>query len=181
MDVKHMRGKNSISPFEEDFDTAFNPGEQATCIIKSQPAKTAYDLFFKIFIIVPIILTVATILLIVNSSQKLKTYSECSGTIIRFYETTNSQQGSSEKDKSISPVISYTVEGKTYEFTGNYYSTSMKVGQEIKVMYHNEDPSNATVKTGLYVAPMIVGILALTFTLFYIIWIIFRKKDLRKR
>ena len=57
----------------------------------------------------------------------------------------------------------------------------MKVGQEIKVMYHNEDPSNATVKTGLYVAPMIVGMLALTFTLFYIIWIIFRKKDLRKR
>lgn len=128
-------------------------------------------MFFKLFIIVPVILGV-------NSSQKLKTYSECTGTIVRFYETTAPGKVDPDEHKTVSPVISYTVDGKNYEFIGNYYSTDMKVGQEISILYHNEDHSNATIKKGLYVAPIILGALTLLFTLAYGICVILNSKDI---
>ncbi len=135
-------------------------------------------LFFKLFIIVPLILLVVTIFLLRNSVRKLKTYRECTGTIIRFYKTTSPARVDLDHRYGISPVIAYKAHGKTYEFLGNYYSTWMKVGQEIQVMYHEEDPSKATVKKGLYVAPLITGALTLGFSSAFIVLMILKSKGI---
>lgn len=132
--------------------------------------------FLKLFFIIPTILFVVTVILSVNSSMILKTYHKCTGTIVGFCETTAPGNMDSDANKTISPVVSYTVDGEDYEFIGNYYSTSMKVGQEITALYHNEDPSNAIIKSGLYVAPAVLGALTLFFTLFYVALIILRRK-----
>lgn len=111
----------------------------------------------KLYVFVPIILFVVTLILIVNGNNKMNKYNECTGTIVRFYENTSELRVGSYETEAVSPVVSYSVNGRTYEFTGNYYSTSMKVGQEVKVLYNKEDNSKATIKTGIYFAPIITG------------------------
>lgn len=132
--------------------------------------------FLKLFIIIPVILFVVTVILGANSAIKLKTYHKCTGTIVGFYETASPGNSDSDAHKDISPVISYTVDGKDYEFVGNYYSTSMKVGQEISIVYPIENPADATIQEGLYFAPAVLGGLTLIFASFYIVFVILKRK-----
>ena len=97
------------------------------------------EIFVKLYIFVPIILFVVTLLLIANGNNKIKKYNECTGTIVRFYENTSELRVDSYETKAVSPVVSYSVNGRNYEFIGNYYSTSMKVGQDVKVIYNKKD------------------------------------------
>lgn len=134
------------------------------------------EILIKCYTIVPIVLFIVTLILIVNGNNKMNKYNECSGTIVRFYENTSELRVGSYETKAVSPVVSYSVNGKTYEFTGNYYSTSMKVGQEVKILYNKEDHSKATIKTGIYFAPIIMGGLTLLFILPIIIYAVLKSK-----
>lgn len=135
------------------------------------------DLIWILLVVVPMILFVVTVTLIVNGAHKLENYTECAGIIVRFYEATSPASTDFGK-KAISPVVSYTVNGRKYEFIGHYCSTSMKVGQKINILYNHEDPSKATIKKGLYVAPMITGALTLLFTLALVIFVVLKNKGL---
>lgn len=134
------------------------------------------EILIKCYTIVPIVLFIVTLILIVNGNNKMNKYNECSGTIVRFYENTSELRVGSYETKAVSPVVSYSVNGKTYEFTGNYYSTSMKVGQEVKILYNKADHSKATIKTGIYFAPIIMGGLTLLFILPIIIYAVLKSK-----
>lgn len=135
-------------------------------------------LLMKLYFIVPLVLLVVTVILINNANSKMKNYNECRGTIVRFYENTSQLRVSSYENKAISPVISYTVNGKTYEFIGNYYSTSMKVGQQVNVLYSKSDCSKATIKTGVFFAPIITGGLTVLFILPIVIYVILKSKGI---
>lgn len=111
--------------------------------------------------LIAIILFVLTILLVENGVNKKKMYDECIGTIVRFQENTSELRLGAGETKSVSPVVSYGVNGQAYEFIGNYYSTFMKIGQTIKVFYNKKDNSKATIKTGIYFAPIVTGCLTL--------------------
>lgn len=129
------------------------------------------NMILVLLVIVFLILLSVTIVLIINGSRKLKSYDECEGTIeeLREYRTMHQKSG----ERSFSPIISYTVNGQKYECVGNYGSTSMKIGQKISVLYDPEEPSKTTVKAGVYVAPLITGILSLACALALIIVVIF--------
>lgn len=144
--------------------------------INNQRDKKLFRILFAIFGIVPVILLIVTVIFTINSSQKLKTYNECTGTIVDFYETTSSRTTNSHRSKSFSPVVAYTIDGKDYKFVANYYSSSMKIGQDIRILYHSQDHSDAMIKSGLYVGPIILGALTLLFSIFYVVGLIIRKK-----
>ncbi len=131
-----------------------------------------FNMICILLIVVSLILMTITVILVINCYRKLKNYKECVGVIINFYEGT-SLASDNFGQKMISPIISYTVNGKNYEFIGNYCSTSMKVGQEIKILYNKENPAKATIKDGLYFAPIITGSLAVLFTFFLVIFCIY--------
>ncbi len=130
------------------------------------------EILLKSIIIVPIILYAVTARLIANSSRKLKNYHECIGTIVRFEHPPRHLGASPEWSNGRTPIIAYAVNGRTYEFFADYYSSTMKVGKKIRIMYSNEDYSKATVKAGLYTAPIITGILAVCFTFAYAVVLI---------
>ena len=136
------------------------------------------SLLLKLYILVPLILFIVTIFLIINLNNKVTKYDVCQGTIVRFYENTSELRVGSYETKAISPVVSYTVNGKSYEFIGNYYSTSMKVGQQVDVMVSKADASKATIKAGLYIAPAITGGLTISFILPIIIYIMLKSKGI---
>lgn len=135
------------------------------------------EILMKLFIVVPLILFIVTVILIANSTNKMKNYETCTGVITAF-DQTNAFGVDSYGKKRISPVIEYKVKGQTYQFIGNYYSTNMKVGKEVNVMYNKEDVSKATIKTGLFVAPIITGGLTLFFIIPIIIFVILKAKNI---
>lgn len=136
------------------------------------------EMLVKYYIVVPAILFAVTVVLILNYYNKINRYNECTGIIVRFYENTSELMLGAYETKAVSPVVSYSINGRTYEFTGNYYSTSMKVGQEIKILYSREDNSKATIKTGVYFAPIITGGLTFLFILPIIIYGVLRSKGI---
>ncbi len=127
------------------------------------------EILIKLFIIVPIILYLVTARLVANSVHKLKNYHECMGTIVRFEQKKPLLGSSPEWSSSRTPIIAYTVNGKTYEFFTDYFSSTMKVGKKIRILYSNEDFSKATVKAGLYTIPIVTGSLAVGFTIAYVV------------
>lgn len=131
-----------------------------------------------VFAIVAVVLILATFITASTSRKKLKTYSECRGVITAF--NTDLPGGILEDGNTttISPVIKYQVNGNTYEFFGKYYSTSMKVGDEVTVLYDKNDCSNAVVKKGLYVAPIITGGLGCVFTVALVICLVLKSKGI---
>lgn len=136
------------------------------------------EILIKCYIVVPAVLLVVTLVLIVNGNNKVNKYNECSGTIVRFYENTSELRVGAYEAKAVSPVVSYSVNGNTYEFIANYYSTSMKVGQEVKVLYSKEDNTKATIKTGIYFAPIITGGLTLLFVLPIVMYAVLKSKGI---
>lgn len=112
--------------------------------------------------IVSAILFTVTIISFVSNTKKRKRYSECTGTIVRILERSSSFDHSNSK--VLSPIVSYTIYGKQYEFEGFGYSTKMQIGQEVIVLFDEDDPSQAIMKKGLYLAPFVTGIACAAFT-----------------
>ena len=136
------------------------------------------SVLIKLYVLVPLILLIVTVLLIVNGRKKLKKYNECKGMIIGFHKNTSEIGLNAYEHKAISPIISYVVDGERHEFVGGFYSTTMKEGKEIDVLYDKTDPSKAVVKTGVYFAPIITGALAVFFIVPIIVYAILRSKGL---
>lgn len=136
------------------------------------------EIFFRYFFIVPLILLIVTVILIVNSSNKLKHYEQCTGVITGFYENKSAVRVDVGETKAVSPIVSYQVDGRQYQFTANYYSTNMKVGQEVKVLYNMDDHSKASIQTGLYVGPLITGCLTLFFIIPVVVFAVLRSKGI---
>ena len=72
--------------------------------------------------------------------------------------------------KAISPVVRYSVGGRQYEFVGNYYATTMKIGDRVEVLYNRQDASKARLKKGCYLAPGITGAIAAVFILLFVVY-----------
>lgn len=120
---------------------------------------------FWSFLIAPTILLFVTLILVQYAFKKLDNGIQTEGTIIRFSKTSPSR-----------PVVAYNVDGEDHVFTGNYYTKAMRIGQPIKILYNIDDHSKATIKAGLYVAPIITGGIALLFVLSVIIILILRSR-----
>ena len=124
------------------------------------------------FFIIPIIFLIITITLIIKLIKRNKEYVEDVGTITDFHKNTNEMRLKDYETEALSPVITYEVNGTKYDFIGNYYSTTMKVGDKIKIMYNQNNPKEATTKKGLNLAVVILG----TFTIISFIVLIFLQR-----
>lgn len=128
-----------------------------------------YNILIKCSIIVPIVLYIITARLIVNSRRKMKNSQAHIGTIVRLEPRFIRAGTDSGRHRTVyCPIISYTVDGQTYEFVADYFSSSMKVGKDVRIRYSTEAPSKATVEARLYVAPVVVGTFAVCCTFAYI-------------
>ncbi len=127
------------------------------------------ELFLKSLIIIPIVLFIVTACLITSCSRKLKTFRECTGTIVRFDHQKYRPGFHSESRINKIPVVAYTVNGRTYEFYSDYVSSSMKAGRQLRLLYREEDPAKATVRSRLFVGPIVAGSLALSFSIAYVV------------
>ena len=107
-------------------------------------------------------------MIIKTVKYKIK-YIEVEGTIVNFYENTSEMRINQYEHKAISPIIAYEVDKKQYEFVGNYYSTSMKKGNKIKIIYNPQNPKQVKIKSGLYFASIILSIFTIVSFLTYII------------
>lgn len=115
------------------------------------------EIFQNWFFIVPIIFLIITIILIIKLIKRNKEYVEGVGTITDFHKNTNEMRLNDYETEAISPVITYEVNETKFDFIGNYYSTTMKIGDKIKIMYNQNNPKEATTKKGLNLAVVILG------------------------
>lgn len=115
------------------------------------------EIFQNWFFIVPIIFLIITIILIIKLIKRNKEYVEGVGTITDFHKNTNEMRLKDYETEAISPVITYEVNGTKFDFIGNYYSTTMKIGDKIKIMYNQNNPKDATTKKGLNLTVVILG------------------------
>ena len=135
------------------------------------------EILMKLYIVVPLILLIVTVVLIFNIVKKANRCEECMGEIVAFRKSTAYGVDSYGK-KAISPIVEYQVKGQKYQFVGNYYSTNMTVGKKVNVMYDKNDFAKATIKTGIYVAPIITGGLAIFFILPIIIFAVLKANNM---
>ncbi len=136
------------------------------------------NIIVKVYPIIPIILLIVTLVTLYNAQNKLNNYVKCSGTIAGLHEDRCEARISDDATKMISPIIRYSVDGTEYEFVGTYYVNTMKVNDSIDILYNKSNPSEATMKNGLYVAPIITGGLALVFSIGYIVLIVLKSKGI---
>ena len=94
----------------------------------------------------------------------MDTYIETVGKVTEVYQTINL-----EKSTVYDTTFTFTVDGKEYTGVFNELTEEYKVGDEIKVFYNPEDPTQTTnSKLGGIVAPVMIGLgaLALVFGVF---------------
>ena len=140
--------------------------------------KKMLSFIFSELLVVSFVLVIVTVVLGINSAKKNATFQECNGTIIEFYENSSGGTVGSYENVSISPVVEYTVNGTRYEFIGKYYSTNMKIGQDVTVLYNPDDPSVASIKSGTFFAPIVTGALAVVFLIPAIVYFIIKSKGI---
>ena len=115
----------------------------------------------RFFVPVGIVLIVFGIILL---SFNTDSYLETVGKVTDVFETRN-QENSKVYDVS----FSFTADGKEYEGVFGELTEEYKVGDEIKVFYNPEDPTQTTnSKLGGIIAPIVIGlgVLALAFGVF---------------
>ena len=130
------------------------------------------NVIFSMIFVVSIILLVVTVILIIRGTKKISTHNECNGTIVKLYENSVAGVVRDYETVAVSPIVNYEVDGKTYEFIGNYYSTSMQVGQTVRVLYDPKNPSIASIKNGIFFAPIVTGTLTVVFLTISVVYFI---------
>ena len=118
----------------------------------------------KYFFIIPLILFTVTIILIIRIIKIRKKYIKIKGVIESF-----DIKSDDEYNNIISPVISYEIENKKYESKINWYTESMKVGDEIDILYNPLKKDEAVSKNGTLLTAGVTGVLAIFFLIAYII------------
>lgn len=137
-----------------------------------------FTLLRIVFPVVAVIMVIITVILAINGSKKLQNRAECTGTIVGFYKDTTAMMRNDYETYRISPIVSYTVNGKTYEIKGNYYDTTMKEGKQVTLLYELDDPAKATIKTGVWLGPVITGGIALLFIILSIAFTVVKNMGL---
>ncbi len=125
------------------------------------------NLILTLLAIASVIPFVVMIVSFVRNTKKRKRYSECVGTIVRIWKRPS--PGERSNQQLVSPIVSYTVHGKKYEMVGTTYTTNIKIGQEVVILFDKDDPSKAIMKKGLYFMPFLSGIAGLGFTAAFLI------------
>jgi len=136
------------------------------------------NVILKIYPIIPLILLIVTILFTVSGVKKNNSYVKTTGTIVSFHEERSEARISDDANRMISPVITYKVNGNEYKFVGTYYTSSMKIGDSIEIMYNANNPGDASLKAGLFVVPIITGGLTLLFGIGYVILMVLKSKGI---
>lgn len=143
-------------------------------VININNDRRVLGILMVVFSCISLICLILTVILFINSNNIMDNSEECIGTIVDFKVT------HSGSDDSIHPIVSYEVNDQKYKFVSNYYSSSMKVGGSVEVLYNRNDYSDATIKSGVYFAPILMGIFAGVFfipaIIMFIIRIISKKK-----
>lgn len=129
---------------------------------------------FIILIVVSVILVLTTVALVGLAFNRFKNYAECEGTITGFHESSAETAVSEYENVAISPIVEYEVNGKKYTFIGKYFSTSMKVGDKVKVAYNPSNVSEATIEKGLLFAPLVTGAISIVLLIGVIIYYFLR-------
>ena len=127
----------------------------------------------RFFVPLGVILIVVGIFLM---SLNMGSYLETVGKVTDVYETRN-QENSKVYDVS----FTFTVDGKEYEGVFSELTEEYKVGDEIKVFYNPEDPTQTTnSKLGGIVAPIMIGLgaVALVFGVFKTVKAFQKSKEL---
>lgn len=128
-----------------------------------------FEILLKFFFAAFLVLTFISVLLYINAVKKKIHYLRCYGKIIGFHENTAEVRLNSYENMAISPVIEYKVSGDTYSFIGSFCSTSMKIGDEVNVLYNVNDYSKAIMEKGIFFGPIITSSLSLFFLIIVII------------
>ena len=123
---------------------------------------------------ISLVCLILTIILFINSNNTINNSEECIGTIVDFDRTSS---GNSKRT-----IVSYEVNGQKYEFVSNFYSSGMNAGGRVEVLYNKNDYSDATIKSGVYIGPMITSIFTGAFSIpaiiMFILRMILKKKDM---
>ena len=136
------------------------------------------NFIFSVLLVASFVLVIVTVALAISGAKKNATFQECNGRIIDFYENSSRAYLDEYESVSISPVVEYTVHGTRYEFVGGYYSTDMKIGDDIIVLYDPFDPADATIKSGTIFAPIITGMIAAIFLILATVYFVIKSKGL---
>ena len=118
--------------------------------------RSKISLLVKWFVIIPIILIIIGVSLFVRSYRIYSGYKKTDGTIIDFYVNKSPVNLDDNVHYAVSPIVSYTAEGREYERKINFYHTGMEKGDKVELLYNPDDPSKAVIKSGLFFAPLIV-------------------------
>ena len=127
-------------------------------------------IIFKTLFAAALLLLVITFILIARTKKAQRGCCVCMGRIVGFQRSTSEIMLDDYETKAISPVVRYSVEGRQYEFVGNYYATTMKIGDSTDVLYNRQDASRARLKKGCYLAPGITGSVAAVFLLLFMVY-----------
>lgn len=141
-------------------------------------SRKVLNTIFTIILCGAVVLIVITAILALAGMKKVSDYQLCMGTIIRFYENTSEMRLDSYETTAVSPVVEYFVNGQRYEFVANFYSTSMRTGDKVEVLYRADDHTDATLKKGVVFAPIITGSLAIVFVILSATYLIVKGKGL---
>lgn len=115
-----------------------------------------------VYIIVDVIMFIISITLFLKGYYKIKKCNILTGEIINVKKR---QDRMDVEVDIISPIIKYSINGKEYVFEGNYCSPKSKIGDKIEILYDKNNPEKVSVKKGLFIAPIIIGSIALFFLL----------------
>lgn len=125
---------------------------------------------FKTLFVVALLLLVITFILIARTKKAQRDCCVCVGWIVGFQHSASENMLDDYETEAISPVVRYSVGGRQYEFVGNYYATTMKIGDRVEVLYNRQDASRARLKKGCYLAPGITGAVAAVFILLFMVY-----------
>lgn len=125
------------------------------------------DMIMRLYVIIPLILLIVTVFLIRNSYKKLKKYKRGEATLIEL------KWISRRNNMGYIPIVEYEVNGEKYTSEFNYYSSGMKVGDKVDILYDENDLGKrvASLK-GLYVAPIVLGSMTIFFFIPFILYLL---------
>jgi len=118
--------------------------------------------------IIDIILFIISISLFIKDNTKSKKYITTIGEIIDIKKRTG-YTVDNDIYTVLSPTIKYNVNNHDYYFNGFYANKNMQVGEKLEILYDKNNPENACVKKGMFIAPIITGGIAILFLIALII------------
>lgn len=110
-------------------------------------------LVLTVFSILGVAFIVIAVLAFISAKNKQETYVETTAVITDF-------------DRDDYPYVAYTVYGKEYETRLSYSSSTMRLGQEMKIAYDPENPYDVMATGfGAYLISIVFGFIGIIFVI----------------